>query len=139
MIAVVAGILLRDGKILLAQRKEAAAFALKWEFPGGKIEPGESPEEALERELQEELGIHTHTGRIFDAVRLENAQRDLLLLFYFTALSDGEPRALDCQALRWVAPADLLQYDLAPADRRVAESSPLCPAIFSEIAWTARI
>ena len=70
MIAVVAGILLRDGKILLAQRKEAASFALKWEFPGGKIEPGESPEEALERELQEELGIHTHTGRIFDAVRL---------------------------------------------------------------------
>ncbi len=127
MIAVVAGILLRDGKILLAQRKEAASFALKWEFPGGKIEPGESPEEALERELREELGIHTHTGRIFDAVRLENAQRDLLLLFYFTALSDGEPRALDCHALRWIAPADLLQYDLAPADRRVAEKLAALP------------
>ena len=83
MIAVVAGVVRREGRVLLCQRPEGKRFGLLWEFPGGKVEAGETPEAALERELREELDVETRTGRVLDALRLDaRGGGDLLLLFY---------------------------------------------------------
>ena len=120
MIVVSAGIAVRNGKIMLCQRKPGSHNALKWEFPGGKLEPGESPEQALERELREELGVGTRTGRIYDVQYCNDGGRELLILFYFTEILSGEPRTIDCNAITWTVPEELLSYDLAPTDARVA-------------------
>lgn len=121
MIAVVAGVVRRGERLLLCQRPEGKRFGMLWEFPGGKIEAGESPEAALERELREELHVETHTGRVLDALRLDDRNGgDLLLLFYESAIVSGEPQAVECRALAWALPEEVAGYDLAPADRRFA-------------------
>lgn len=118
MIAVVAGVVRREGRVLLCQRPEGKRFGLLWEFPGGKVKPGESPEAALERELREELAVQTRTGRVLDALRLDGREGgDLLLLFYESEIAGGEPQTVECRALDWVLPKDVSTYDLAPADR----------------------
>lgn len=119
MIAVVAGVVRRGERLLLCQRPEGKRFGMLWEFPGGKIEAGESPEAALERELREELHVETRTGRVLDALRLDDRNGgDLLLLFYESAIVSGEPQAMECRALAWALPEEVAGYDLAPADRR---------------------
>lgn len=119
MIVVAAGIVSRKGKIMLCQRRPGDKLALKWEFPGGKLEPGESPQQALERELREELAIETRTERIFD-VHHTNGDREILVLFFRSELISGEPKTIECNAIEWVSPKDLPKYDLAPADLEVA-------------------
>lgn len=119
MIVVAAGIVSRNGKIMLCQRRPGDKLALKWEFPGGKLESGESPQQALERELREELAIETRTGRIFD-VHHTNGDREILVLFFRSEIISGEPQTIECNAVAWVEPAELTQYDLAPADMEVA-------------------
>jgi len=121
MIVVSAGIVSRDGKIMLCQRKPGDRMALKWEFPGGKLEAGESPQQALERELREELAIETRTGRIFDAHHTAAGDREILVLFFRSELICGEPQTIECNAIHWVDPARLTEYDLAPADMEVAK------------------
>ena len=117
MIAVVAGVVRREGRVLLCQRPEGKRFGLLWEFPGGKVEPGESPEAALERELREELAVETRTGRVLDVLRLDDRNGgDLLLLFYESEIAGGEPQTVECRALAWVLPEEAAAYDLAPAD-----------------------
>ena len=118
---VVAAVVERDGRIMLCQRRPGVHNGLKWEFPGGKIEPGESPEEALARELREELDIGVEVGRVRDAVFYRYPDRDVLLLFYRCTLEDGEPSPRDCRAIAWAAPEALSGYDLAEADRRFVE------------------
>lgn len=104
--------------MLLCQRPEGKRFGLLWEFPGGKVEAGESPEAALERELREELDVETRTGRVMDALRMDSrGGGDLLLLFYESELVRGEPRTVECRALDWALPEEVAAYDLAPADR----------------------
>lgn len=120
MIVVAAGIVRRQGRILLSQRKPGKQLGLKWEFPGGKLEKGESPQQALERELKEELGVDARAGRIFDVGFQADGDREILMLFFFCELIKGEPECLDCNALCWVKPGQLSGYDLAPADARVA-------------------
>ena len=118
MIAVVAGMVRRGGRVLLCQRPEGKRLGLLWEFPGGKLEAGESPEAALERELREELAIETRTGRVLDALRLDDRNGgDLLMLFYESEIVRGEPQTVECRALDWTLPKDVAAYDLAPADR----------------------
>ena len=120
MIVVSAGIVSRDGKIMLCQRRPEDRLGLKWEFPGGKLESGESPQQALERELHEELAIETRTGRIFDIYHESLDSRDLLIMFFRSELISGEPQTIECNAIHWVEPARLTDYDLAPADMEVA-------------------
>ena len=108
-----------QGRVLIAQRPFDKEHAGLWEFPGGKIEPGESPEAALVRELREELGVtvvpeHLEPLTFSSAGR---ATRHLLLLLYRCTAWQGEPRALDAAAIRWVLPAALEEYDMPPADR----------------------
>ena len=117
MLTVVAAVIEREGRVMLCQRRPGAHNALKWEFPGGKIEPGESPEEAMARELREELGIEVGVGRIRDAVYHRYADREVLVLFYGCRVRSGEPRTLDCNAIAWVLPEQLSEYDFAGADQ----------------------
>lgn len=114
---VAAAVVERDGRVMLCQRRPGVHNALKWEFPGGKLEPGESPEEALRRELREELDILVEVGRIRDAVYHRYEDRDVLVLFYDCRIAAGEPRMVDCNAVAWATPESLARYDTAGADR----------------------
>ena len=113
---VVAGVL-RDarGRVLLARRTEGRDLAGLWEFPGGKVEPGESPEDALVRELREERGVETEVGAPVACVPLESPGRRLLLDVREVAFS-GLPRGLEGQALAWVPLRKLSDYPMPPAD-----------------------
>jgi len=120
-LAVVAGIVEKDGRILVARRKADSSQGLKWEFPGGKIEKGETPEQALRRELTEELGITVTVGWIYDARLWEYPEKSVLLLFYRAALESGTPVQLDSGGFEWTSPADIMNYDFADADTATAQ------------------
>ena len=114
-IPVVAAIIQKDGRILATQRGYGEQKD-GWEFPGGKIEPGESPEQALARELREELDIGVEVGRVRDAVFYRYPDREVLLLFYGCRIASGAPKTLDCNAVVWAGPEELAGYDFAGAD-----------------------
>ena len=103
------------GRILLTQRRADQPMPLLWEFPGGKVEPGEAPALALERELQEELGCDARVGRIDDVVFHAYADFDLYMLVYACTLA-GTPRPVEVADVRWVPPAELSRYEVLPAD-----------------------
>lgn len=108
----------RAGHVLLTDRPGGKTHAGKWEFPGGKAEPGERASAALIRELREELGIDTEESCL--APLSFNAEGDLLLLLFVCRKFRGIPQPLEGQSLRWTAPQDLLAVDLVPADRPLA-------------------
>lgn len=107
-----------DGRVLLAQRPEGKQLAGLWEFPGGKVEPGETPEETLIRELQEEIGISTKVGCLapltFASYTYESFH--LLMPLYICRRFEGIARGLEGQALKWVRPKDMRDYPMPPAD-----------------------
>ncbi len=103
------------GRILLTQRRHDQPMPLLWEFPGGKVEPGEAPVDALVRELQEELGCAARVGRIEEVVFHAYPDFDLYMLVYDCALQ-GEPRAVEVADVRWVPPVELKRYEVLPAD-----------------------
>ncbi|KZY06333.1 MULTISPECIES: 8-oxo-dGTP diphosphatase MutT [unclassified Sulfitobacter] len=107
-----------DGRVLLTQRPEGKSMAGLWEFPGGKIEPGETPEAALIRELQEELGIGTWASCLAPLTFASHSYESFHLLMPLFACRkwEGIPRGLEGQALKWVRPLDLRSYPMPPAD-----------------------
>lgn len=107
------------GRVLLARRTEGRDLAGLWEFPGGKREPGESPEQALVRELQEELGIEVEVGAPLIAVAQQYPHKRLRLDVRHVTRWRGIPRGHEGQALAWVPPAKLPGYAMPPADRPV--------------------
>jgi len=117
---VAAGIL-RDsaGRILITERRCDGPFDGLWEFPGGKIHAGESPAEALRRELAEELGIEVTVSRPYMDLHHEYPDRAVDLEFFLVTDWQGEPVGLESQGLRWVSPADLDPDVLLPADAPV--------------------
>ncbi|MES2057651.1 MAG: (deoxy)nucleoside triphosphate pyrophosphohydrolase [Pseudomonadota bacterium] len=106
------------GRVLVQRRPPGKMMAGLWEFPGGKLEPGETPEAALIRELEEELGIIVSPAAIAPAAFASEAlgERHLLLLLYICRDWSGTPCALDATAIDWVAPADLHALAMPPAD-----------------------
>lgn len=117
-VIVAAGVLERNGRILAARRKKGSHLEGHWEFPGGKLEAGESPEECLVRELAEELGVSVRPGSILEVVFHRYPEKSVLLLFYSCSLPEGEPepRAIDCEELLWVERERLPTLEWAPAD-----------------------
>ena len=107
-----------DGRILVAQRPEGKSLAGLWEFPGGKIEPGEAPEVALVRELQEELGIDTSVACLAPLTFASHAYPDfhLIMLMYACRKWAGQVRPAEGQAIRWVRLPELYQLPMPPAD-----------------------
>ena len=101
-VIVTAGIVHKDGRLLIAQRRKGSDLAYKWEFPGGKIEPGESPEECIKRELREELGIETEVEDIYHAFFYDYPEFRVLLLCYRCIILSGEPCPLECESVKWV-------------------------------------
>lgn len=107
-----------DGRILLAQRPEGKNLAGLWEFPGGKVEAGETPEDALIRELHEELGITTKHACLAPLTFASYAYEKfhLLMPLYICRRYEGIARSMEGQALKWVRPQDLRNYPMPPAD-----------------------
>ena len=107
-----------DGRVLITQRPEGKPMAGLWEFPGGKLEPGETPEEALIRELQEELGIDTESSCLAPLTFASHAYEDfhLLMPLYVCRKWDGFVTSREGQALKWVAARQLRDYPMPPAD-----------------------
>lgn len=108
----------RDGRVLLAQRPEGKNMAGLWEFPGGKVEPGETPEVALVRELEEELGIQTWQSCLAPLTFASHGYEDFHLLMPLFACRkwEGVPVSREGQALRWVRPDALRDFPMPPAD-----------------------
>ena len=120
-IMVAAAIIERDGKILIAKRKEGWRHAGKWEFPGGTVERNETPEECLRRELVEELAVETEVGALYCDVTHAYAHATIRLLVYRVRHVAGEYTLLDHEELRWVLPEELVQYEFPEADVPVVE------------------
>ena len=109
----------RDGRVLLAQRPEGKAMAGLWEFPGGKVDPGETPEAALIRELKEELGVDTAESCLAPFTFASHTYEDfhLLMPLYVCRVWQGIPRPLEGQALAWARPNEMKNYPMPPADK----------------------
>jgi 8-oxo-dGTP diphosphatase len=115
--------LIRDGaRILMSRRRADQPMPGKWEFPGGKVEPGESPVEALAREVREELGCEIDVGRIFEVVFHVYDEFDLHMLVYAATIARGTPRAVEVAEIAWVEAALLPELDLLPADYPLARA-----------------
>ena len=125
LLVVAAALVDGAGRVLLQQRAPGRHMAGLWEFPGGKVEPGERPEPALARELAEELGIHVREDRL-EAAAFASAplgERHLILLLYLCRDWAGDPQALDASALKWLRPNEMLPGEMPPAD------APLIPLL----------
>jgi 8-oxo-dGTP diphosphatase len=117
MTQVVAAIIQREGRILICRRRPDQSHPLKWEFPGGKVEDGESPAGALCRELQEELGIRDSTGsEIFRYEYAYPGKSPILLIFFSIEEFEGEPLNLIFHEIRWESPQNLTEFDFLDGD-----------------------
>lgn len=117
-IPVVAAVVARDGRLLLCQRHQGPHLPLLWEFPGGKVDPGETAPEALVRELDEELGVASEVGPLFCEVRHRYPEKNVWIRFYPTTIR-GRPRPRVHRAIRWIPLRDLGGYDIPPANAGV--------------------
>jgi len=117
----VAAALIQDekGRYLITQRRQGSHLAGLWEFPGGKRESGESLEEALRRELTEELSARFAVGERVETVRWEYPERTIVIHFYRCRLESGTIEPREDQAMAWVAPERLSDFDFPPADREL--------------------
>jgi 8-oxo-dGTP diphosphatase len=119
MTRVTAAIFWKDGRVLLARRKPGISSQGLWEFPGGKIEPNETPERCLERELKEEFDIKARAGRLAATGRGVLKEGPFELLAFEVEHLSGEFRLHSHDEIRWVLPEDLAGYELPPADREI--------------------
>lgn len=117
MTTVVAAVIERGGRILIGQRKNIGQHPLKWEFPGGKVEPGETPEAATIRELEEELGIHARVEAELMRYQYQYPGRPPILLIFYRVLEfEREPENRDFEQICWELPERLADYDFLEGD-----------------------
>jgi 8-oxo-dGTP diphosphatase len=118
---VTAAIINKDDKVLLARRAPEENHAGYWEFPGGKVEAGETAEGCLQRELHEELGIETRINSFYTESQYEYPAGKVQLLAFLVEITRGEIQLRVHDRFAWVAPIDLLEYSLLPADIEIAK------------------
>ncbi|MBI1251691.1 MAG: NUDIX domain-containing protein [Alphaproteobacteria bacterium] len=118
LLVVAAALVDAEGRVLLAQRPAHKPLGGLWEFPGGKVEPGESPEQALVRELKEELDVAIEADALDPFAFASHAYADahLLMPLYLARRWNGAPSAREAQALAWVKPGEMRDYPMPPAD-----------------------
>ncbi len=131
-IRVAAGVLFRSGRLLITQRPVEKHLGGLWEFPGGKVEPDETYEDCLVRELREELGIEVRPGATLAAVEHAYPEKTVCIHFLRCSLIQGEPQCLDCQDLAWVEREALDQYVFPPADTGLLHRLRSEPDLWSE-------
>ena len=118
---VTAAVIEKDGRILIAQRPKGRALGGKWEFPGGKIEPGETAEACLKRELREEFDIESEVGKFIIASQFRYCLVPIELLAYRVKHISGEFKVNEHEEIRWVPPSELSSYDFMPADTPIVK------------------
>jgi 8-oxo-dGTP diphosphatase len=116
LLLVSAGIIWKNDQVLITKRLVSAPYPGMWEFPGGKVEPGEYPRDAIKRELLEELAIHVTVARVYDVVYYRYPEREVLLIAFECVWSEGELRELEVADHRWVSVDQLSGYEILPAD-----------------------
>jgi mutator protein MutT len=119
-VEVVAAVIERDGKLLITRRREGTHLSGLWEFPGGKPEPGEALEDALRREIREELDAVVSVGERIETVDWQYPDKRVSLVFFRCGV-EGEPRPLEGQEMAWVTPPDLARYEFPAADAMLIE------------------
>jgi 8-oxo-dGTP diphosphatase len=133
VIEVAAGLVFRNGKLLITQRHTGAHLGGLWEFPGGKREGSETFEQCLVRELREELGIEVDVGKLLESLTHAYPEKTVVLKFFHCCWKQNEPRALDCLDFKWVNAAELHNYEFPAADARLLERLQNSPEL-----WTSK-
>ena len=121
MIEVVAALIWDGDRFLICQRPENKARGLLWEYVGGKVEPGETKQEALIRECREELGVTVKVGDVFMDVVHEYPDITVHLTLFHASIAEGTIRLLEHNAIAWITPAEIPDYDFCPADKDINE------------------
>jgi mutator protein MutT len=121
VIEVAAGLVFRNGKLLITQRHKDSHLGGLWEFPGGKREPNETFEECLARELREELGIGVEVGEVLESITHSYPEKTVLLKFFCCRWKRNEPKPIDCHDLKWVTADELRNFEFPAADARLLE------------------
>ena len=119
---VAAGLIWREGKLLITRRPPGSHLAGFWEFPGGKQEGDESLESCLEREIKEELGVEISVGKPFRTVQYEYETKNITLHVFHCKNLKGLPKALEGQETRWIRPKDFPQYNFPPPDLEIIKA-----------------
>ena len=118
---VTAALILKNDKVLITKRLKGSHLEGFWEFPGGKQEKGESLEDCLEREIDEELGLKIRANNTLLTVNHNYGFKSISLYVFDCTIIAGEPRALQCREIRWVDPADLKKFEFPPPDLKIIE------------------
>ena len=116
---VVAALIWNGDKFLICQRPAHKARGLLWEFVGGKVEPGETKEQALVRECQEELAVTLSVGDVFMEVDHQYPDLNVHLTLFNAVIHEGTPQMLEHNDIRWITPEEIPQYDFCPADEEI--------------------
>jgi 8-oxo-dGTP diphosphatase len=116
---VVAALIWQDNKFMICQRPAHKARGLLWEFVGGKVEPGETKEQALIRECREELAVTISVGDVFMDVVHEYPDLTVHLTLFNATIAAGEPQKLEHNDIQWITPSEILNYEFCPADEEI--------------------
>ncbi len=131
-IDVAAGLIFRDGRLLLTQRQAGAHLGGLWEFPGGKREPSETFEQCLVRELREELGIEVKVGELVETLTHEYPEKSVYLRFFRCQWMQNEPQPLGCPAFVWVSAGELGSYTFPAADAQLLQRLRSTPELWKD-------
>ena len=121
MTEVVAALVWRGEKFMICQRPPNKARGLLWEFVGGKVEVGETKEDALVRECREEIGVRLSVGDVFMEVTHEYPDLTVHLTLFCATIAEGEPKMLEHNDIQWITPSEIPNYDFCPADVEILE------------------
>lgn len=116
---VVAALIWREERFMICRRPAHKARGMLWEFPGGKVEAGESREQALVRECKEELAVTVAVGDVFMELTHHYPDITVHLTLFHSLLAEGEPQKLEHSEIRWITPAEIPEYDFCPADKDI--------------------